>query len=194
MGHRQFERAYEGLEDLVARVLAGGVREGVLGEEVDAWRREACGGGQTLAKAAVLAYTDELSRAGLAGDEEAIGLMTALRAVDAVLDPPYDDEVDRLPEPVEVALPEALRRRMPQGRGFVMGDLQIIFEPTEGGAHLSVSHPRRYPTWAEIQRASRVPGGPPPNLWAWVPKAGDAPGIQRYVIHLYVVPPEELLG
>jgi len=177
----------------VARILAGEVREEVLGEEVDAWRREACGGGQALAKAAVLAYTDELSRAGLAGDDEAIGLMKALRAVDAVLDPPYD-EVDASPEPVEVALPEALRRRMPQGRAFVMGELQIMFEPTEAGAHLSVSHPRRFPSWEEIRRASTAPGGQPPNLWAWVPKAEDAPGVQRYVIHLYVVPPEELLG
>ncbi len=190
---RRFERAYEALEDLVDRVSAGEVREEVLGEEVDGWRRDGCGGGQTLAKAAVLAYTDELSRTGLAGDNEAIGLMPALRTVDAVLDPPYD-EVDASPEPVEVALPKALRRRMPQGRGFVMGELQIIFEPAEGGAHLSVSHPRRYPTWEEIRRASTAPGGPPPNLWVWVPKAGDAPGIQRYVVHLYVVPSEELFG
>lgn len=85
---------------------------------------------------------------------------------------------------------------MPRGRGFRMGELQIIFEPTEGPphGHLSVSHPRRYPTFEELSRAARAPDGPPPNLWAWVPGPEQARGMQPNMVHLYVLPPEELLG
>jgi hypothetical protein len=97
---------------------------------------------------------------------------------------------------VEVALPEELRRRMPNARGFRMGELQILFEPVQGPphAHLSVSHPSRHPTWEEILRARTAPGGPSPNLWAWVPKPEQEGKMNPRTIHLYVLPPEDLLG
>lgn len=98
----------------------------------------------------------------------------------------------------EVALPDALRERMPNRRGFVMGELQILFERMEGPphAHLSVSHPSRYPTWPELLRARGAPGRPSPNLWASVPKEGDAAahGAGGRTVHLYVAPPRELMG
>jgi hypothetical protein len=159
-------------------------------------------GAATLAKAAILALRYELASRGLeaGGQEDAARRLGALAEVEAVLEPreaaPGDGPEARI---AEVALPEALRERMPGGRGFVMGELQILFQRTEGPpyAHLSVSHPRRYPTWPELLRARGAPGGPSPNLWAFVPKEGDAAAASAAgarTVHLYVAPPRELMG
>lgn len=99
-------------------------------------------------------------------------------------------------EIVEVALPEQLRATMPNGRGFARGELQIIFEPSQGPpyGYMSVSHPRRYPTYEELCRAARASGGPAPNLWIWLPKPEEEKDRQPNTVQLYVVPPEELVG
>lgn len=190
---REFERAYEGLKALVEQMVQGEVREEVLREEVDAWRREDCRGAGTLSNAAREFLTYELANRGLEGDECATCEMSALRKVEAILEPPEALTGTTL---VEVALPEELRRKMPNGRGFRMGELQILFEPVQGPphAHLSVAHPSRYPTWEEILRARTAPGGPSPNLWAWVPKPEAEDKMNSRTIHLYALPPEELLG
>lgn len=38
---------------------------------------------------------------------------------------------------------------------YLMGELRILVGtiPNGGGLHLSISHPRRYPTWDEIKKA-----------------------------------------
>lgn len=95
-----------------------------------------------------------------------------------------------------MALPEKLRQAMPGSRGFRMGAIEIVFEPTQipPHGHLSISHPSRYPTFAEVLRAAKAPGGPPPNLWALVSKSEQAETMQPNTVHLYVLPPEELIG
>jgi len=196
-----FAAAYAGLAALVGRVAAGSVRPAVPREEVDAWRREGCRGAGTLAKAAIQALRYEIASGGLeAGGGEAEASARGLRAlaqVEAALEP-SQPQAEEQPRIVEVALPDALRERMPNGRGFRMGELQILFEPTEGPphAHLSVSHPSRHPTWPELLRARGARGGPSPNLWAWVPKEGDADASASggRTVHLYVAPPRELMG
>lgn len=199
-----FGRAYDGVVELVGRISAGEVRDEVLGEEIDAWRREDCRGASTLAEAATLALKYELANTGSGalaeGNEDLVERMRArLRAVSRVessLRPPgsgpSDSGLDA--EIYPVALPEEMRSARPDAQGFVMGPLQIIFEPHQGPphAHISVSHASRYPTWEEIQRAVTAPGGPAPNLWAWLPNPEQDSG--SYTVNLYLLPPEELLG
>lgn len=183
------------------RVRSGEVVDETLGEAVDAWTREDCRGAVALAEAAALAMSYEIASAGLSGpgEDAETDLRSTYRALERVrgaLRPvgacPEDSGVGAAI--VEVALPEELRRRMPKGRGFVMGPLRIIFEPHEGPphGHISVSHPSRYPTWEEIRLAVAAPGGEQPNLWAWVPKP-ERDSVS-YTIHLYVLPPKEFLG
>ena len=35
---------------------------------------------------------------------------------------------------------------------YLMGDVQILKSVDDGRLHLSISHPKRYPTWAEIHK------------------------------------------
>lgn len=128
--------------------------------------------------------------------------MRALQAVEEILEPPEASGTSRpgTAAPVtEVALPEAMRRAAPRARGFRMGELQMIFEPMAGphgvtNAHLSVSHPRRYPTFEELLLTRKAPGGETPNLWAWLPKPKEPVPMNRHTVHLYVAPPPNLLG
>lgn len=195
---RDFEGAYEGLVGLVGRISAGEAGEAAVREEVDRWRREDCRGAAALTKAATSTLRYELASRGLEEGPEAVsGETRALGRVETILNPPEAETEGSRAEIVEVALPERFRQANPRARGYRMGPLQIIFEPTEGPphGHLSVSHPDRYPTWEEIRRATQAPGGAPPNLWALVPKAGqEGTGLNRFTVHLYILPPEELLG
>lgn len=191
-----FEEAHDGLIGLVRRVASCEVRGEALGEEVDAWRREDCRGAATLAEAAFSTLRYELADRNLRKDQEAgtSEEMRALNRVRAAFESPGGQPTQEI---VEVALPEQFRRKVPNARGFRMGELQIVFEPTNerlGGAHFSVSHPTRRPTWEELLRARAAPGGPPPHLWAWLPKPGTDPGMNPNTVHLYLFPPEGLVG
>ncbi len=194
---RDFEEAYDGLVVLARRVAAGKVREEVLGEEVDTWKREDCRGAAPLAEAAVAALRYELAERTLReGQEAEVSEETrALGRVLAALEPPEPEPEQEI---VEVALAEEFRRKVPNARGFRMGELRIIFEPTDdrrGGVHFSVSHPNRRPTWEELLSArARVPGGPPPHLWVWLPKPGTEPVTNPFTLHLHLFPPEGLVG
>lgn len=193
---QDFEAAYRGLVELVGRVSRAETPQEILGEEVDEWRRADCRGAATLAEAAIRALQYELASRGFEEGAETAGEdLVALGRIEALLQPPPSTG-DEAPRIVEVALPEQLRERMPNGRGFRMGEIQIIFEPTEGPphGHLSISHPTRYPTYEELSRAALAPGGPPPNLWMWLPKPEQAQRMHPNTVHLYVLPPEELLG
>ncbi|QIN81128.1 hypothetical protein GBA65_22100 (plasmid) [Rubrobacter marinus] len=190
-----FEQAYDGLVGLVGRVAAGRIREEVLREEADAWRREDCRGAASLAEAATGALRYELaSRGAREGPDSVSEEMRALGRILAALGPPKTAGEHQI---AEVALAEEFRRNNPNARGFRMGELGILFEPTndrEGAVHFSVSHPSRYPTWEELLRARHAPGGPPPHLWAWLPKPGTEPGMNPNTLHLHLFPPEGLVG
>lgn len=194
-----FETAYGGLAELVENICGGEVSEEVVPERVDEYRRTSCRGSTTMAGAALRALRYELASRGLGEDEGAVSEdLRSLTLVEAALEgvPSTHSEGGETSEIVEVALPEQMRQGMPNGRGFVMGELQILFEPSQGPpyGHMSVSHPNRYPTYEELSRATRAPGGPAPNLWLWFPKPEEARGLQPNTVHLYVMPPEELLG
>jgi hypothetical protein len=211
---RDFEEAYEDLVELVGSVSRGGSLGETLPEKVDEWRASDCRGSATLAGAALRALRYELATRGFREGPEAISEdLAALSQIETVLEsaPPTESQEpgfsrfsganggNEASEVVEVALPEQLREAMPNSRGFTMGEIQIIFEPTQGppSAHMSVSHPSRYPTYEELSRAARAPGGElgkQPNLWMWLPKPDEAQERQPNIVHLYVVPPEELLG
>ncbi len=201
-----FEDAYGGLVKLVNTIsgaeVPNEIPKEVLGEKVDEWRHADCRGATTLAEAAVKALQYELASRGLKeGAGSVVETLEALSHIEATLMPPASSQNQREgkeTEITEVALPEQLREKMPRGRGFRMGDFQIIFEPGEAEGpphgHLSVAHPSRYPTFEELMAAARAPGGPPPNLWALVPKSQQQHSISAKTVHLYVLPPEELLG
>lgn len=186
---RDFEEAYGGLRALVGRIVAGEVGEGVLREAVDGWRRQNCKGAATLSKAAALSLRYDLASGGLRGGGGVPDELRALGRVERVLDPPGRTSSTR-DAPVEVALPEALRRRLPGARGFRTGELQILVERgTGGGVHASVSHPRRSPTWDELMQSRIAVAGPEtPTLWAWLPPPGSPAqhaGGAGGLVHLY---------
>lgn len=208
---RDFEEAYENLVELVASISRGELSHEILPEKVDEYRAGDCRGSSTLAGAALRALRYDLaSRSFREGPEAVSEDLQALSHIEVVLEPgpPIESqepgsssvrEATETAEILEVSLPEQLREAMPNGRGFRMGDLQIIFEPTQGPpyGHMSVSHPSRYPTYEELTRAAEAPGGEQgkqPNLWMWLPKPEEAEGRQPNTVHLYVMPPEELLG
>lgn len=197
---KDLEVAYEGLVKLVARISQREITLETLGENVDEWRRADCRGAATLTGAAIRTLQYKLSSLGLKEPtDDTMRDLQSLKRVEATLeapDRPGGVEGNETAALVEVPLPEGLREVRPNGRGFRLGELQIIFEPSDGPphGHLSVSHPSRYPTFAELLRASEAPGGPPPNLWAWVPKPEERRNLQPNVVHLYVLPPEDLLG
>lgn len=183
---RDLEGACRGLRVLVSRIARGEIGDAILREEVDRWRREDCRGAAALTRAATNALRYELASAGLRGG----GVPNELRAlgrVEEVLEPP-ERSPDAGEAPVEVALPEALSRRLPGARGFRMGELQIILERGRQGMHISVSHPRRSPTWDEMLRIRAVAGPDAPALWAWMPPPGSRPrhaGGPGGLVHLY---------
>jgi hypothetical protein len=211
---RDFEEAYEDLVELVGSVSRGEISHEALPEKVDEWRAAGCRGSATLAGAALRALRYELASRGFEEGPEAVSEdLQALSHVEVVLEPGPATESqepdfsrssgcsianggNEASEIVEVALAQQLREAMPNGKGFKMGEIQIIFEPTQGPphGHMSVSHPNRYPTYEELSRAARAPGGNQPNLWMWLPKPDEAQARQPNTVHLYVVPPEELLG
>ena len=203
---RDFEAAYEALVELVGRissVSSGDVMTSAMREEVILWQHSACKGAATLAEATTKALRYELASRGLAegaGPAEKIKEdLRALGRVESVLGTSQSSEnagEDEQHEIVEVALPEGLQRQMPNGRGFRIGEFQIIFEPHQGPphGHLSISHPSRYPAFEELQDAAGAPGGPAPNLWALVPKPQQRQSMTGKTVHLYVMPPQELLG
>lgn len=194
-----FEAAYGGLVELVEGISRGEVSEEVLPEKADEYRQAYCRGSAALSGAALRALRYELARRDLkAGAGSHSEELRSLARIEGALEPARSTHSagNENAEIVEVALPEQLREEMPNGRGFVMGELQILFEPSQEPpyGHMSVSHPNRYPTYEELSHAARGPGGPAPNLWVWLPKPEEARGLQPYTVHLYVVPPEEMLG
>ena len=198
---KDFQKAYEGIEGIVREMTAGRVREEDLREEIDAWRREDCHGANSLAEAALHALKYELSSSALEGSDESRLQRTreklaASGHVEAILRPPEADPgasgVDA--KLVEVAVPEQLRKKLPNARCFVMGPLQITLDPLDNppNAHLTVSHPGRYPTQDELRQLAKTIWKTPKNLWSWVPKPEQDTG--SYVMHLFVIPPRDLLG
>lgn len=198
------------------RVRDGHVRAEVLnenlGEEIDAYVREGCRGSWTLARSAILAYRYELASEGLEEHREVGGeddhgddpgeshdsvadSLRSLERIEQSLEPAQADPGEQS-KPVEVAVPEEFREQMPKARGFKMGELQIVFEQLDGPpyGHLSVSYPSRYPSFEELLRARTAPGGSAPNLWAWLPAPDRIENMKPNTVHLYILPPKELLG
>lgn len=57
----------------------------------------------------------------------------------------------RMIAPIEVPLKG--RGMEPGSRNFLMGRINIIVSQSTYGWHISISHPKRYPTWDEIADA-----------------------------------------
>ena len=194
-----FEAAYRVLDFLVESISLGELSDEVFAEKMEQYIQRPCRGSATLAGAAMRMLRYELARRELEeGEGRSSEHLRSLARVEAALEavPSTHSADNESAEIVEAALPEQVRESMPGGRAFVMGELQILFEPSQGPpyGHMSVSHPNRYPTYEELSHAARAPGGPEPNLWAWLPKPEEGRGLQPNTVHLYVMPPEELLG
>ena len=132
----------------------------LLDEKVDEWKHADCRGAATLADAAIKALQYELASRGVKEGAEVVSEdLRSLHLIESVLETRTVQRRGGVCESRRFALPEQLRETMPKGRGFRMGELQIIFEPTEGPphGHLSVSHPTRYPTYEELSHAALAP-------------------------------------
>lgn len=189
---RDLEQACRGLRVLVGRIARGGIGEEVLREEVDRWKREDCKGAAALRKAANFSLRYELASEGLRSGGGVPDELRALGRVEEILEPPEGGDLDG-EVPVEVALSEDLRRRLPGAHGFRMGELQIILERGSEGLVISVSHPNRNPTWDELRRASLAAGPGVPALWALMQSPGSPPraGGTRGTVYLRENPPRD---
>ena len=66
----------------------------------------------------------------------------------------------RIPDPIEVPLPDIAGQYEPDARHYQMGRCSVTVgtilkgsDPLFPGYHLSISHPHRYPTWDEVAHA-----------------------------------------
>jgi len=70
---------------------------------------------------------------------------------------------------------------------YLMGELRILVGtvPNDGGIHLSISHPRRYPTWDEIRKAryELLPGDL--NFVMHLPPQGEDVDVHDNCFHLH---------
>lgn len=82
-------------------------------------------------------------------------------------------------------------------RLFMAGQLRLIVSLEPIGWHLSISHPRRYPTWDEIADARYrfIPDNA--TMAMLLPPRGEYVNIHETCLHLYQVafePPPEAVG
>ena len=123
---------------------------------MDEWHQADCRGAATLAEAASKALQYELASRGVKEGAEVVSEdLRALYLIESVLEPAPSRGEEALGV-TEVALPEQLRETIPNGRGFRMGELQIIFEPMEGPPH----------SWSSVG----LPPYPLPHLRRAVPR------------------------
>lgn len=183
-----FGAAYAGLERLVGRLRLGGLRGPAVEREARRWLRDDARGSLTLCEAAILAMRHEAGAEGVAGGDggDREGAKAALRALDDVgraIDPPEDGEKPAR-KPVEVRVPEELKKRAPRVRGFRLGRVEILAEPGPPCWRLSISHPERFPTWGEILLSRGVTGDVTKSFAAVVPAASSPPDPRGRTIDL----------
>ena len=77
--------------------------------------------------------------------------------------------------PTPARVPEAIRKRAPAVRGFRLGRVEILAEPTPNGWQLSVSHPDRFPTFEELMLARGATGDRDKTFAAVIPAASAPP-------------------
>ena len=184
----RFNRAYEGLLDLISRVNAGSVADDHLDDKVSAWLQDYCDGIAVRGEAAILAYRAELGEVGLEvqyeGPRESL---LALQRVEASLTGKGQDP--QTSDIREVATPSQLSARSLTMRSFVMGECEILMSNEAGqGLVISIKHPSRPLTWIELLRARTVAPDPVPNLFAYVPAPGETFGVSGYSVLLAADP------
>ncbi len=75
---------------------------------------------------------------------------------------------------------------MPYCKTFTWGDLSVfVGEEPDTGWHLSISHPRRYPTWDEIKTARYDLVPPDVTMVMILPPVSDFVNIHQNCFHLW---------
>lgn len=80
---------------------------------------------------------------------------------------------------------ELLNSPVPGTRAFVLGPCRAIVGLEGGLWHLSISHPRRYPTWDEIREARYALCPSDINMVMHLPKVTDYINIHPCTFHLW---------
>lgn len=78
----------------------------------------------------------------------------------------------------------------PDAMFYKMGKCLIIVGHSEHGAHLSISHPDRYPTWDEIAKARYTLLPNELNMAIMLPPAEDYVAFHNNCFHLWQIPVE----
>lgn len=81
---------------------------------------------------------------------------------------------------------------MESAKAYACGDLYVLVncEPTPHGPlyHLSISHPKRYPTWDEISAARNQLLSPNKDYMMMLPKAQHYVNLHQNCFHLWECP------
>lgn len=171
----RFDRAYEGLLDLVTRMNTGSVADDELGNETSVWLRDYCSEVAVMGESAILAFRAELSTAGLEVEYEAPReSLLALQRIEASLTGKGQDPMTS--EIREVPTPPPLKANSPTMRSYVMGECEILKSDDAQGLVISIKHPGAELTWSEILRVLSIAPEPRPNLFAYVPGTGKSFG------------------
>ena len=96
---------------------------------------------------------------------------------------------DRRREIREYRLPGVVRRMNEPGtRGFAMGGCSILLSQQRVGWHMSISHPRRLPTWEE-GRDARYQLIPNEAVMAMLlPPKSEYVNVHEFCLQLYEIP------
>lgn len=102
----------------------------------------------------------------------------------AVKNPDHKRDIRERPMPPEIAAVVE-----PGTRAYRMGACGIFVSKQRVGWHLSISHPKRLPTWEEV-RDARYALIPDEAVMAMLlPPRGDYLNLHEYTLQMYEVPP-----
>lgn len=79
---------------------------------------------------------------------------------------------------------------IPHSQCFTWGELSVIKSLDDGRWHLSISHPRRYPTWDEIKTARYDLLSRDITMAMLLPPVEDYVNIHQNCFHLWQIPNE----
>jgi hypothetical protein len=79
---------------------------------------------------------------------------------------------------------------IPMNRAYYAGDLKLFGGLEPAGWHLSISHPRRNPTWEEIKQARYEFCPHDVTLAMILPPTDEYVNIHNFCFHLHQIPNE----
>ena len=78
----------------------------------------------------------------------------------------------------------------PGSRAFTSGGCQIIISQQRAGWHLSISHPRRLPTWEEVRDARYALVPDEATMALLLPPSSEYVNVHEFCLQMYEIPGE----